>query len=299
MATVPQLLLRLAQRVDPRLKQSQQDFHEFASAAAITSSTNATPIAITTTLPHGLNTGDSVFIYSHTTNTNANNTSAKQSWTIVVTGTSTFTLYEDEGRTIASVGNGVGSGGFYVAGMVGSARGNYTGQRLLDIYNEARFTLFGALWKVMGQEALTKAVNGNVTYITNLAFSGGSVAKPSGYIRPIYLTDASDRIIPILPMTQVAPLIGMQTTTERFVVEKGTTLFSPNATTYVADGNYKLAYYGITTWLLFTNVLVAAPSTEEFLDDYHYMLMEIAEAIAHDQGMTEVNNIAHKLLGAK
>lgn len=291
--TVAQLLLRLAQRVDPRTKQSGQVFQEFASAAAITSSTNATPIVITATLPHNLNTGDSVFVYSHATNTNANNTASNPSWTITKVDNVSFSLDN-------SVGNGVGSGGFYVGAMVGSVSGNHTGQRLLDIYNEARFTLFGALWKAMGQEALTKAVNGNVNYVTNFTFASGSASKPAGYIRPIYLADNNNNIIPIIPATQMAPLMSLQTTTDRFVIEKGTTLFSPNGTTYVADAsNYRLAYYGITTWALFTNVLVAAPATEEFLDDYAYMLMEIGEAISNGQGMTEVNSVAKRLLGAK
>lgn len=294
MATVPQLLLRLAQRVDPRTKQSQQTFQEFASQVAIASSTNASPIQVTTSTAHGLNTGDSAFIVGHLVNTAANNTAANPSWTITRVSDTVFTL---DGST----GNGVGvATGNVVGAMVGSVGGNHTGQRLLDIYNEARFTLFGALWNVLGQEQLTKAINGNVVYKTDLTFSAGSASKPTGYVRPIYLTDASDRIIPVLPMTQVAPLIGMQTTTERFVVEKGTTLFSPSGTTYVADAaTYKLAYYGITTWTLWTHVLVASPATEEYIDDYYYMLMEIGEAIAHGQGMTEVNSVTKKLLGAK
>lgn len=61
----------------------------------ISSSTNATPIAITCTA-HGYSTGDTVVITGHTTNTNANGT-----WEITVTGASTFTL---DGST----GNGVG-----------------------------------------------------------------------------------------------------------------------------------------------------------------------------------------------
>jgi hypothetical protein len=65
------------------------------SALNITSSTNATPIAITSN-NHGYSTGDTVVITGHTTNTNANGT-----WEITVTGTSTFTL-------TGSTGNGVG-----------------------------------------------------------------------------------------------------------------------------------------------------------------------------------------------
>lgn len=70
---------------------------------SISSSTNATPIAITTSAAHGYSTGDTVFICDHTTNTNANGT-----WEITVTGSTTFTLN-------SSTGNGVG-------GAAGTAR---------------------------------------------------------------------------------------------------------------------------------------------------------------------------------
>ena len=65
---------------------------------SITSSTNATPIAITSTA-HGYSTGDTVVITGHNTNTNANGT-----WEITNTGANTFTLD-------GSVGTATGSGG--------------------------------------------------------------------------------------------------------------------------------------------------------------------------------------------
>ena len=65
------------------------------ASKSITSSTNATPIAITI-IAHGYTTGDTVVITAHTTNTNANGT-----WEITSTGANTFTLD-------GSVGNGVG-----------------------------------------------------------------------------------------------------------------------------------------------------------------------------------------------
>jgi hypothetical protein len=64
--------------------------------ANIASSTNATPIAITTSGSHNLGTGNTVVISGHLTNTAANGT-----WTITKTGATTFTLD-------TSVGNGVG-----------------------------------------------------------------------------------------------------------------------------------------------------------------------------------------------
>jgi hypothetical protein len=62
----------------------------------ISSSTNANPIAVTTSAAHGLSTGDTILIQNHTTNTNANGTH-----TVTVTGSTTF--------TIPVGGNGVGA----------------------------------------------------------------------------------------------------------------------------------------------------------------------------------------------
>jgi hypothetical protein len=65
---------------------------------AITSSTDATPIVITTAANHGLATGDRVTIFGHTTNVAANGT-----WTITYVAAGTFSLQ-------GSVGSGAGAG---------------------------------------------------------------------------------------------------------------------------------------------------------------------------------------------
>ena len=67
-----------------------------ASTKNVSSSTNATPIEITTTAAHGFTDGDRVEIVSHSTNTNANGI-----WTIVIVSSTKFTL-------TGSTGNGVG-----------------------------------------------------------------------------------------------------------------------------------------------------------------------------------------------
>lgn len=67
-----------------------------ASNVNISSSTNATPIVVTSSGNHGLFDGQTVIIANHTTNTNANGT-----WLIHVLSATTFSLN-------TSVGNGVG-----------------------------------------------------------------------------------------------------------------------------------------------------------------------------------------------
>lgn len=63
----------------------------------ISSSTNASPIVVTTSSAHGLETGDDTFIYGHRVNTNANG-----KWTVTVLSSTTFSLN-------GSTGNGVGA----------------------------------------------------------------------------------------------------------------------------------------------------------------------------------------------
>jgi hypothetical protein len=67
-----------------------------AAPRAIASSTNASPITITTSAAHGYSTGDKVTIIGHLVNTAANG-----QWTITVVDADEFTLD-------GSVGNGVG-----------------------------------------------------------------------------------------------------------------------------------------------------------------------------------------------
>ena len=293
--TVQQMMLRMVQRIDPRTKRGQV-FQDNSAGISITDATNATPIVITAAT-HGLNTNDQVYIKDVGGNTAANNSATNPHWSVTRLTANTFSLQDDNGNNIA--GNGAyTTGGTMIGALVGSVDGNFTRQRQLDIYNEARYAIFGVLEKVMTKESLTKAINGNVVTNSNFGtFSSGTVSKPSGYVRPIYLTDSNNIEIPIIPVTLVTPMIGLQTTTNRFVSEQGTTLTNPSGTTYISDGSgYKIAYYGITTYTLAQ--VLAGTVTEEFIEDYYFMLLEITEAIANAQGMVDVNSLAKKLLGA-
>jgi hypothetical protein len=72
---------------------------------SISSSTNATPIVITTTAAHGLVTGDYVVVTGHGTNTNANGV-----WKVGTTPTSTsFQILQIDGTN--TTGNGAGNSG--------------------------------------------------------------------------------------------------------------------------------------------------------------------------------------------
>ena len=82
--------------------------YDAVTPVAVTSSTNATPIVVTATA-HGLNTGDRVLIYGHTTNVAANGI-FKVTWI----SSSTFSLQDEfTGADVAGV-VGSGSGGVLV-----------------------------------------------------------------------------------------------------------------------------------------------------------------------------------------
>ena len=72
------------------------------TGVAIASSTNATPIVVTTSTAHGLVTGDYVSLFTHSTNTNANGI-----WKVGATASATqLELLQMDGSN--TVGNGVG-----------------------------------------------------------------------------------------------------------------------------------------------------------------------------------------------
>lgn len=74
----------------------------------ITSSTNATPIVVTTAVAHGFTTGDLVYVDGITTGTSGNGL-----WAITAASGSVFSL-TDPITGANAVGNGIGSGGYCV-----------------------------------------------------------------------------------------------------------------------------------------------------------------------------------------
>ena len=59
--------------------------------------------------------------------------------------------------------------------------------------------------------------------------------------------------------------------------------------------NYHLKYFGIT---VYTTSDLADSTEESFNSDYHHILIELAVAIANEQGMVKVNALAKELLEA-
>ena len=263
------------------------------------------------------------------------------------------------------------------ASTVGTVDGDrFTKQRQLDLWNQSRFALFGAMRETMPLPKLAEAISGNVVE-TQIEFTAASnryeYTLPTGYLKFISLngfSGTSKKMEPIilLPTTYVdlvqlgqmpsyvqsnniryvfeigtklihfGSFTGGQTITGTGEVEAGdlstivgtTTAFlteiSPgakitifntervvgvinnntNATvTVVFPGaiaagqvmtteNYHLKYFGITTYALAD--VTGGTTVESFNASYHNILIQLAEAIANEQGMDEVNSLAKNLL---
>lgn len=116
------------------------------AAINISSSTNATPIVITTSGAHGLVTGDYVSITGHTTNTNANGV-----WRVGTTPTgTTFQILQIDGTN--TTGNGVGG-----------ATGTTTKANNLVIKTASPLVQNIALCGGLGQKPQWTTVAGNIT----------------------------------------------------------------------------------------------------------------------------------------
>ena len=126
-------------------------------SATITSSTNATPIVITTTASHGLVTGDYVMITGHTINTNANGV-----WRVGTTPTgTTFQILQIDGTN--TTGNGVGG-----------ATGNFTKANNLVVKTASALVQNIALLGGLGQKPAWTASANVTTAVETTNFKEGN-----------------------------------------------------------------------------------------------------------------------------
>lgn len=102
----------LVNLVSDTIRATLVDLNDYA--LLVSAATNATPIEITTTVAHGLSTGDEVMITGVGGNTAANNTSTNPRWKVTVVDSDSFTLQHPvTGANIAGSG-AYTSGGFVV-----------------------------------------------------------------------------------------------------------------------------------------------------------------------------------------
>jgi len=185
----------------------------------------------------------------------------------------------------------------FTAGTVGTTAGDkFTAQRQLDMYNDARFFLFGALRARMTKEQLTEIISGTMVVNSTFQFSSGVATKPAGYLEKVLLTDASGNPISILPQSAIPYVQSLEATTNnRFVFEVGNTFVDVNGSMSVPDAsNYVLRYFGIQNFAL--SDVTGGTTTETFNDTWQILLIELAEAISMEMGNTDLMALITKYL---
>jgi len=221
----------------------------FASSVAISSSTNATPIEITTSSAHGLKTGDRVRIVGHTVNLAANGI-----WAITWVSSTKFTL-----DTSVGVGVGAGTGNVYPYGFSLAVTipddGDPATASSINVPNEANLDRVAFLaervgaWRFKERAYVTKAGAGPGSSITASttcsvnAWAFDSNADGAWAVRPSVYVDVNDYVeveltgtvqVESLPTTNLALGIG-------FIFREHGAAFS-SATIAMQDGYQQFEY---------------------------------------------------------
>jgi hypothetical protein len=183
----------------------------------------------------------------------------------------------------------------------------FTAAKLVDIYNLARLALFDAYRLLYGNtNKLSEEVNEQL--VTTSAFQfilTGSVsvgAKPAGYLKFVSLMNASNVKINLLPIAykddviQGVKSLFTQSAAKMFVFDIGSNLIHYG--TYVTSlSTYQLSYYGLTLYAV--SDVTGGATVESFTDKDVPKILELAQAIANEQGLQQVNALASKLIGGQ
>lgn len=142
----------------------------------ITSSTNATPIVVTTAVAHGFTTGDVVYVDGITTGTSGNGL-----WVIAAASGSVFSLTDPvTGGNV--VGNGVGSGG-YCVNLGRSTSG--------DFFDDFDAALVGSKVNLTGNTIVSGVADANDTTFTSVT---GNQVEAIAIIRDTGTNSTSEMI---------------------------------------------------------------------------------------------------------
>lgn len=292
MPTVASQILKLAQRVDPRTQRGQV-FQSLSEAVTITgAANNGSGLIRITAANHSFITDNQVYIIGVTGTTEANNTSSNPSWLVTRITANTFDL---QGSAFASA---YVSGGTAIGALIGSVDGQiFTRQRLLDIYNEARMTLCGFIAQEYNSGVAEKAIDGNVVSAAALTFASGVATKPTGFIKEIELRDPSGNAVTVIDAISVPSVRGYEHSTRKFVYRSGTQFIATDSTIVANSSSYSLTYVGITDFTLAQ--VLAGTTVETFNEEWCPRVLELACAIAVEQGKVSPLALAEKLFRGK
>ncbi len=180
---------------------------------------------------------------------------------------------------------------------VGSVDGaRFSKSRLLDIYNQARIILSNVIQQKLDPVYRREAVANNILTVSSLTFSGGVATKPAGYVSTFLLRSAAGQIITVLPFALAYATRHRDGINNPLVYEKGTTLASENGNTYIPNAStYIIDYFGVSYFTL--TDITGGTVPETFNQIWEPVLLELAQRISLEQGLTDINALADSLVG--
>lgn len=191
--------------------------------------------------------------------------------------------------------NSAGGGDKFTTGLV------------MNIYNNARLSLFNALSNKYGNdiEALSEEIISSVAQSSAITWTvsggAGSAPKPTGYLRFISMQTAASVPMILLPQTLLTVVRSgsnpyyTQSATNILIFDLGTNfIYYGSSITTASD--YVLNYYGLTQYTV-TDVTNGS-TVEQFDDKWIPALLELGQAIASEMGTNEINALAARLVGA-
>jgi len=192
-----------------------------------------------------------------------------------------------DGTTVIAAGN--------IATWASTAGAKFNPQQVVDFYNEGRTALANAV-DLHYPEPLKGTVLGGLAQLNaSLTFTSGAAPKPTGFIKSVFLSDVNNAQITINPIIMIPRLKDLETSTNRMVFDCGSSFSALTGTTNIPNAaTYKLSYYGITTFVL--SDVTGGATVEQFNDDWFPKIIQLAEAVANEQGQQAVNALAAQLV---
>ena len=196
------------------------------------------------------------------------------------------------------------AGAEITSATIGTVDGDrFTKQRLLDIYNESRLSLFQAMRSVMPDDELSKNISGmfiSAAIVFTAASPNTNAPKPSGYLKLKSLAATGGAPVIVLRNDLLNVVRGGRdpyytiSASNLIAFEIGTNFVIP---ALFGAGTGIIDYYGITDWTL--SDVTTGTAVEVFSSEYEPLLFELAGAIASEQGTDQVNALAEKLISVK
>lgn len=187
-----------------------------------------------------------------------------------------------------------------IATWVSAGGDRFTAQRIIDCYNQGRMQLANVVDKTFPEDQKALAVSGNIVK-GSLVFASGTITKPAGYVMWERLEDPTAypnaKQVLILPVSQIQQAKDLISSTNLIVFDYGTSFTAYDGTATISNGTYPFYYYGVTQYT--TTTATDGTTAESFNDLLHPVLVDLAVAIANEQGTNEISAMALKFMGGQ